>query len=65
MAMSTGDTPVWFITGCSTYDLGLKGCTVFRESDRPGVIGDHYLADSFREPERGSAHCCEIDRESD
>jgi ribonucleoside-diphosphate reductase alpha chain len=49
----------------TAYDLGLKGCTVFRESDRPGVIDDHYLADPFREPERGSAQCCETDRESD
>jgi len=49
----------------TAYDLGLKGCTVFRESDRPGVIGDHYLADPFRESERGNAHCCETDRESD
>jgi len=29
------------------------------------VIDDHYLADPFREPERGSAQCCETDRESD
>ncbi len=49
----------------TAYDLGLKGCTVFRETDRPGVIGDHYLADPFREAERGSAHCCQTDRESD
>ncbi len=49
----------------TAYELGLKGCTVFRESDRPGVIGDHSFADPFRQPERGSAHCCETDREND
>jgi len=49
----------------TAYDLGVKGCTVFRESARPGVIGDRCLADSARETERGGAHCCNIERESD
>ncbi len=49
----------------TAYDLGLKGCTVFRESALPGVIADHYLEDPFREPGRGSAHCCDTERESD
>ncbi len=48
----------------TAYDLGLKGCTVFRESGLPGVIGDH-LIDPVREAERGDAHCCDIERESD
>jgi len=49
----------------TAYDLGVKGCTVFRESALPGVIGDHDLADPFHEVGRGSAHCCDTDRESD
>jgi ribonucleoside-diphosphate reductase alpha chain len=49
----------------TAYDLGLKGCTVFRESARPGVIVDPYLTDPAREAERSSAHCCDSDRESD
>jgi ribonucleoside-diphosphate reductase alpha chain len=49
----------------TAYDLGVKGCTVFRESALPGVISDHYLDDPFRDPGRGSAHCCDTDRESD
>ena len=49
----------------TAYDLGLKGCTVFRESARPSVIADRYLTDPDREAERGSVHCCDTDRESD
>lgn len=49
----------------TAYDLGLKGCTVFRESARPGVIADRYLTDPDREAQRSSAHCCDTDRESD
>jgi ribonucleoside-diphosphate reductase alpha chain len=49
----------------TAYDLGLKGCTAFRESARPGVIAERYLTDPKRETERSSAHCCDTDRESD
>jgi len=38
----------------SAYDLGLKGCTVFRHAARPGVI--------TREP---NARCCNTEREGD
>jgi ribonucleoside-diphosphate reductase alpha chain len=48
----------------AAYDLGLKGCTVFRESARPGVIG-RYLTDAVHEAEHRGAHCCDTDRESD
>jgi ribonucleoside-diphosphate reductase alpha chain len=49
----------------TAYDLGVKGCTVFRESALPSVIGDHSLADPFRDAGRGRAHCCDTERESD
>lgn len=49
----------------TAYDLGLKKCTAFRESVRPGVIADRYLTDPNRDAVRSSAHCCDTDRESD
>lgn len=49
----------------TAYDLGVKGCTVFREAALPGVITDHYLADPVREAGHAGAHCCDTNRESD
>ncbi len=44
------------------YRLGLKGCTVFEEGARPGIV-------ATRPPEyilrRADAHCCEAGREAD
>jgi len=48
----------------SAYDLGLKGCTVYRPAARPGVLADRYGTAPAREAARG-AHCCEADREND
>jgi ribonucleoside-diphosphate reductase alpha chain len=45
------------------YDLGLKGCTVFREASRPGIIDSH-LTDAMAEAENLS-RCCDVERESD
>lgn len=49
----------------AAYDFGVKGCTIFRESTLPGVIGDHSLEDPFHEAGRDRAHCCDTTRESD
>ena len=48
----------------SAYDMGLKGCTVFREAARAGVIKQPYLTDAEREASM-SRHCCDLGRESD
>ena len=46
------------------YDLGLKGCTVFREGARAGVLTETaHAEDSGVSAPR--AHCCELERESD
>ena len=45
------------------YELGLKGCTVFREAARRGVIAGPYPGDA--EQEALSVHCCDVGRESD
>jgi ribonucleoside-diphosphate reductase alpha chain len=47
------------------YDLSLKGCTVFRQSARPGVIVGSTLTHPVREAERSSVHCCDAEREAD
>ncbi|HMK87912.1 MAG TPA: adenosylcobalamin-dependent ribonucleoside-diphosphate reductase [Steroidobacteraceae bacterium] len=47
----------------AAYDLGLKGCTVFRETSRAQVIQSATPADHER-PAPG-AHCCELEREND
>lgn len=46
----------------SAYDLGLKGCTIYRRSARAGVLSS--LSDAAQ-PAARDAHCCETDRESD
>jgi ribonucleoside-diphosphate reductase alpha chain len=45
------------------YDLGLKGCTVFREASRPGVINSH-LTEPNAEAENLSRYC-DLERETD
>jgi ribonucleoside-diphosphate reductase alpha chain len=49
----------------SAYDLGLKGCTVFRQSTRQAVIGETTVKDPSREPLLEAAPCCSTERESD
>ncbi len=44
------------------HRLGLKGCTVFREGVRPGILGRRPPEYILREPD---AHCCDAQRESD
>jgi len=44
----------------TAYRLQLKGCTVFREEARPGVLASSECLDSQR-----SAHCCDAERETD
>jgi ribonucleoside-diphosphate reductase alpha chain len=46
----------------SAYDLGLKGCTIFRDTSRPAVIRE--LSASGAEAEHGE-HCCDLERKSD
>ena len=48
----------------SAYDLGLKGCTIFRDTSRPAVIRELSVSGTEREAEHGK-HCCDLDRESD
>jgi ribonucleoside-diphosphate reductase alpha chain len=48
----------------SAFDLGLKGCTVYRVGTRAAVVSGRSPADAGRESERG-AHCCDVERESD
>ena len=50
-------------TLASAYDLGLKGCTVYRRSARAGVLSRQ--APEVAQTTPGDAHCCEADRESD
>jgi len=45
----------------SAYQLGLKGCTVFRETSRPAVIEPPPQTD----PRAHGRHCCDLERESD
>jgi ribonucleoside-diphosphate reductase alpha chain len=45
------------------YDLDLKGCTVFREAARRGVIAGPYPGDPGQKAL--SVHCCDVGRESD
>lgn len=58
----------------TAYRLQLKGCTVFREEARPGVLTGAPRGDSEREgpllaPEcidsQRNAHCCDTERETD
>jgi ribonucleoside-diphosphate reductase alpha chain len=46
------------------YELNLKGCAVFREEARAGVIGTPYPAGSALAPE-SDARCCDTQREGD
>ncbi len=46
------------------YDLQLKGCTVYREEGRPGVMVRGYLTEPGALAE-GVARCCDMERESD
>jgi ribonucleoside-diphosphate reductase alpha chain len=48
----------------SAYDLGLKGCTIFRDSSRAAVIREPPVSSAERESEHGK-HCCDLERESD
>ena len=48
----------------SAYDLGLKGCTIFRDTSRPAVIRELAASGAEREGEHGK-HCCDLERESD
>ncbi|HJS89384.1 MAG TPA: adenosylcobalamin-dependent ribonucleoside-diphosphate reductase [Steroidobacteraceae bacterium] len=45
----------------AAYELGLKGCTVFRESARPAILADEAQCSS----EQPLAHCCDAEREAD
>ena len=48
----------------SAFDLGLKGCTIFRDTSRPAVIRELLVSGTEREAEQ-SKHCCDLERESD
>ncbi len=48
----------------SAHDLQLKGCTVFREGCRPGVIGSGAPAGAYAEIDN-AVSCCDIVRETD
>ncbi len=47
----------------AAYDLGLKGCTVYRAAARTGVLAERHET-TARQPGRG-AHSCGTDREND
>jgi ribonucleoside-diphosphate reductase alpha chain len=49
----------------AAYDLGVKGCTLFREGTRPGVVQESRLTDAAGGGVRAGAHCCDTDRECD
>jgi ribonucleoside-diphosphate reductase alpha chain len=46
------------------YDLQLKGCTVFREGSRPGILGQSHLTEAAA-PVENLGRCCDIEREAD
>jgi ribonucleoside-diphosphate reductase alpha chain len=48
----------------SAFQLGLKGCTVYRAGARTSVVEGRYPATAGPESERDT-HCCDVDRESD
>jgi len=48
----------------TAFQLGLKGCTVYRAGARNSVVEGRYPATAGLETERG-AHCCDVARESD
>jgi ribonucleoside-diphosphate reductase alpha chain len=48
----------------SAYDLGLKGCTIFRHSARPEVVSEQHFIESTPPP-AAQAPCCDTERESD
>jgi len=48
----------------TAYRLHLKGCTVFREGARSGVLTDRET-ESLRELADRPAHCCGAERETD
>ena len=48
----------------SAYDLQLKGCTVFREGSRPGVIGSSASSGAYTDID-DAVSCCDIVRETD
>jgi ribonucleoside-diphosphate reductase alpha chain len=48
----------------SAFDLGLKGCTVYRTGARAGVIADLFDRDSGRETAHGQS-CFDVERECD
>jgi len=48
----------------SAFDLGLKGCTLYREGARTAVIEGRFPVSAVSQPER-AVHCCEVERETD
>jgi len=48
----------------TAYDLGLKGCTVYRAAARTGVLAERHATSAARQPARGT-HSCGNDREND
>ncbi|HVW69578.1 MAG TPA: adenosylcobalamin-dependent ribonucleoside-diphosphate reductase, partial [Steroidobacteraceae bacterium] len=48
----------------AAYDLNLKGCTVFREGARPGVVTPGYLTEPQGAAE-ALVRCCDFERETD
>lgn len=47
----------------AAHELHLKGCTVFREAARPGVI--HAVGSAAGEAAASPVHCCDLPREAD